>query len=204
MRRTMARGFTLVELLVVITILALLLGMAALNFSDFLGQGDQAATVARIEGLKLYLTQYKTHQGDYPPSRLADLGVKGGDNLFEGIEALVVALKHKDYAYDGPEEKWLMNLDGDQGTPNVTQFANSDLFEVVDAWDNPIVYMRYDDYERAHNYLFTNQDTSVEDEVEVKAATSEKTGTFHDTKSYQLRSAGRDGVFGNDDDITSY
>lgn len=198
------RGFTLVELLVVITILALLLGLAAVNFSDFLGQGDKAATVSRIEGLKLYLTQYKSHMGDYPASRLADHGVKGGDNMFEGIEALVIALKHKDYAYDGPEEAWLQNMDADQGQPNVTQFAKSDLFEVVDAWDNPIVYMRYDDYERAQNYEFMNQDTMALEDVEVKAATSEKTGTFHDARSYQLRSAGKDGVLNTPDDITSY
>lgn len=200
----MRRGFTLVELLVVITILALLLGMAALNFSKFLGQGDLASTKTRLEGLASQLAAYKTRVGDYPSSRLADHGVKAGDDMNEGIEALVVALKHKDYSGDGPDEAWLENRDADQGDPNVTQFANADLFEVVDAWGNPFVYIRYDDYDREQHYEFEDQSTMALEDVAVKAARSEKTGSFHDARSYQLISAGGDGVFGTEDDVASW
>lgn len=200
----MTKGYTLIELLVVVSILALLMGWAVLNYAEFLKQGDNAATLARIEGLRSDIDHYRTRMGDYPPSRLEVLGVTGGRDTFEGIEAMVVALRHKDYLYGGPGQSWFMNLDADRGDPNVTQFKKPDLFEVVDGWGNPFVYMRYDDYERTQTYAYLNQHAGEDPVVEVEAGISEKTGSLHNARSYQLRSPGADGVLGTEDDITSY
>jgi len=175
-----------------------------LSYSQFVTQGENASTLARIEGLKSDIEHYKNHMGDYPPSRLEVLGVKGGAITFEGIEAMVVALRHKDYAYGGPGKSWLSNMDVDRGDPNVTQFKKPDLFEVVDSWGNPLIYMRYDDYERSQTYAFFGDQADDAGEFEVAASVSETTGRPIRAKSYQIRSPGADGILGTDDDITSY
>jgi len=201
---SLRRGFTLIELLVVITILGALLALGAKQFGKFLGKGKEAQTVATVEQVKGLLEQYRNRMSDYPPCRLGAYGIKAQNTVNEGIEALVVGLFHKDY--DGPriDEKYLMNLDDDSADKNVTEHALAVLLEVVDAWENPLVYIRYDQYAVEHEYDFVDAETyEVETQV-VTAAKSELTGGFYAKESYQLLSVGEDGVYGTEDDIASY
>lgn len=198
------RGFTLVELLVVIAILSLLLTLGARQFSKFLGMGKEAQTVATLEQLKGLVEQYHNRTSDYPSSRLADFGIKSRNDLNEGIEALVVGLFHKEYDGERIDEKFLRNMDDDVADKNVTVHARPVLLEVVDAWENPFVYFRYDDYGRQQEYEFTNGETHEIESHGVAAAQSELTGGFHAKESYQLVSVGEDGVYGTEDDIASY
>lgn len=199
-----SRGFTLIELLVVIGILAMLMGVGAFSYSKFIGRGDHAKTVATVESLKGLLEQYRNATGDYPKSRLADYGIKPRNGLYEGVEAMVIGLYHKDYDGERVAEKELRNLDSDRGDVNVSIHGEPVLLEVVDAWENPLVYMRYDDFERTHEYEFQNNHTGDFDTVSVKAARNELTGSFFAKESYQLISVGEDGIFGTEDDITSF
>ncbi len=198
------RGFTLIELLVVLTILALLftIGSVALNRSK--GAGDEAKTKATIEVMKGLLEQYRTKTGDYPPSTLAKLGVRSSNVLFEGIEAMVLALSAKDYSGERLTEDDLMNLDDDSADKNISIHPNPVLLEVVDAWKNPFVYMRYDSYASEQEYEFVEQATSERQTVKVKALKNSLTGGPYSPQSYQLISAGPDGIFGNGDDIMSF
>ena len=198
------RGFTLIELLVVIAILSLLLGMAAMGFSRFRGEGEVTATKTRIHGLAMMLETYHTSKGDYPSGRLSDYGVKPPNAINQGIEAMVLAFVHKDYNGQTLDESWLENKDQDRAVKNVTRFGEAALFEVVDAWDNPITYQRYDQYETEEDYEFVETATGEVALGRVKGQVSDKTGSFHDQQKFQLRSAGEDGVLGTSDDITSY
>jgi len=62
------RGFSLIELLVVIIILGLLAGLVGPRLFGRVGQSKQAAARAQIELLGAALDQYRLDVGAYPPS----------------------------------------------------------------------------------------------------------------------------------------
>ena len=63
-----SRGFSLVELLVVIIILGLLAGLVGPRLFSRVGQSKQAAARAQIELFSAGLDQYRLDVGSYPPS----------------------------------------------------------------------------------------------------------------------------------------
>src|SRR5215468_12203444 len=62
------RGFSLIELLVVIIILGLLAGLVGPRLFGRVGQSKQAAARAQIELFGAALDQYRLDVGAYPPS----------------------------------------------------------------------------------------------------------------------------------------
>ena len=64
------RGFTLVELLAVILILAFLIALLLPALSGALKTAKNAAVGAEINQLAQALASFKTRYGDYPPSRI--------------------------------------------------------------------------------------------------------------------------------------
>lgn len=66
MRRT--KGFTLVELLVVLTLVALLLALALPRFIDQTDRAKEAVLKQNLEALRLALDQYYGDKGHFPTS----------------------------------------------------------------------------------------------------------------------------------------
>jgi general secretion pathway protein G len=62
------RGFSLIELLVVIIILGLIAGLVGPRLFGRVGQSKQAAARAQIELFGAALDQYRLDVGSYPPS----------------------------------------------------------------------------------------------------------------------------------------
>jgi prepilin-type N-terminal cleavage/methylation domain-containing protein len=69
-RTTDERGFTLVELLVVIVVLGILIALLLPAINGALRTSREAAVSAEINALGQALAQFKSTYGDYPPSRI--------------------------------------------------------------------------------------------------------------------------------------
>lgn len=62
----LARGFTLLELLVVMTIIGLLAGYVGPKFFAHIGKSEVKAARAQIDGLEKALDQFRLDMGRYP------------------------------------------------------------------------------------------------------------------------------------------
>jgi prepilin-type N-terminal cleavage/methylation domain-containing protein len=196
------QGFSLIEILVVITIIGMLMGFAALAIGRYREAGRETDCRARIESLSLQVESYADRVGDYPPSRLAAMGIKDANEVNEGVEALVAALRHREYAGKRPDERWLGNGDDDRSANLAAADGSSALLEVLDPWDNPFIYIVHGDYGEPSVYRLEG-DVGVED-VDARAASNPLTGAFHHFDAFQIRSAGPDGFLDTEDDIANY
>jgi general secretion pathway protein G len=75
------RGFTLLELLVVIVIIGLLAGLVAPRYFDQLGKSNSKIARAQIDSLEKALDQYRLDVGHYPSTEqgMGSLMVKPND-----------------------------------------------------------------------------------------------------------------------------
>ena len=197
-----AAGFTLLEILVVIAILGLLVGMVALAIGKQSETGRIADCRARIETLSLLLESYRDRTGDLPPARLAALGVKDANDVNEGSEALVAALRSSAWTGRRPDERWLGNTDVDENKAFRAFDGSQALLEVEDPWGSPISYIPASAYQESF-VIRPDPGGGTEDQA-VRAAINPQTRTPWHFDGYQLRSAGPDGLFETDDDVANF
>lgn len=197
-------GFTLIELLAVIVILAILMAFLLTT----LGGQEEVVRVnltrTFLENVEAVVGEYEREEGDFPPSAWsADWGAPPNmTNL--GAEALVVALWREDRGGVNLSDDVLVNSDGDRSRDRLTVFPRLDLFELRDQWDNPIAYFHHRDYGRRDLYLTEDPETGEPLESTAVARRSERTGDWANRRTFQLLSAGPDGQFGTEDDITNF
>jgi general secretion pathway protein G len=68
--RSVVRGFTLLELLVVVAIIGLLVGYVAPRYFGQIGKSEVATAKAQIDALEKALDQYRLDVGHYPSTEL--------------------------------------------------------------------------------------------------------------------------------------
>jgi general secretion pathway protein G len=88
--RSVRRGFTLLEIMIALAILALLVGLAVTNLDTIFGNAQ--GTTAKLfvsESIKLPLSSYRIAMGDYPSTA-------------EGLQALIAAPASKTDQWKGP------------------------------------------------------------------------------------------------------
>ncbi|MEZ6183861.1 MAG: prepilin-type N-terminal cleavage/methylation domain-containing protein [Planctomycetota bacterium] len=198
-----SRGFTLVELLVVIGVIAILVGIAVPALSGVRTNAQRANTKNLITELSLAIENYQLDFGDYPPSTPKRAGIRGnGEN--DGIETLLRCLttQAKNGPYYEAKDERLGNTDVDflaRGNPTQSTIAALELFELVDDWGNPLVYWHNADYDLPASCTRIDGAT-----IQASAGKAQKTGQYVDLTKFQLWSAGPDGEPGTDDDVTSW
>ena len=201
------RGFTLIEILVVLTILAALIAIVSPLLFKVQERGERAVTAACLQNIKTALRNRAADPriGDLPPSALAAAGFESPNDLNEGIEVLV-ALLGAEGAEPNPfeDENKLINLDGDRDPRRMTYQQTRDFWEYADSWGNPFIYFRLRDFSDHPDAKVRYQlgDARV---IEVSPIRSHKTGSFAGLSDcFQLISLGPDCEFGTDDDVVSW
>jgi len=190
-------GFTLVEILAVLLILSILMGFLVVSLFNVKDSSNEQLTRARISTIAAAIGTYEGATGDYPPSSLDDGLAGSGSELNQGIEALVLTLWAQPHDGAGLSDDLLENTDGDTS-------KGEQLFELVDMWDNPLAYFHRSDFGEQHAYLTFDNETGEELETLVEARKHPKTGRWANRRSFQLISAGSDGVFGTLDDLANF
>jgi len=199
-------GFSLVEILAVIVIIALLFGFLIPNLMAGRDSVKVSSTRTFLAQMSTEIESYEGDAGDYPPSTFPRSLDPKPTKTNMGIESLLIALLPADGSYRSSADldDRLCNTDGDTTKTSHTIFAKSDAFEIRDPWDNPIVYLHRRDYEKGCDYMTYHEDAGQYVSERVTAAINPGTGSPYRQKSFQLLSAGPDGVFGTDDDIGNF
>jgi hypothetical protein len=120
-----------------------------------------------------------------------------------GSELLVISLLAPGRPDPGIADERLGNTDGDSARKSLTSLPLPALYEIVDQWKNPIVYIHRSDYDQVFEYQTLPADGS-EWTQSVHAKKNPKTDAYYNHTSFQLLSAGPDGEFGTNDDIANY
>lgn len=204
--RSVRAGFTLVELLAVMLILSILLAVLVPNLFSGGEAVGTSSTRAFLSQLSAEIDAYENKMGDYPRSVFAkDLDPKP-TTVNMGIEMLVIALMPADTSYRTATnyDDRLINTDGDDTKRSLTRFTNSEAFELKDHWDNPIAYLHRRSYAKGGVYRTYSSDEGDWVEQRVTGAINPATGDPFRPDSFQLISAGSDGVFGTEDDIGNF
>ncbi len=108
-RRTGHRGFTLLELLVVMVILGLLAGYVAPKYFAQVGKSETKAARAQIEALEKSFDMYRLDTGHYPSTE-------------QGLQALVVRPPNEP-KWNGPYLKKAVPMDP-WGRPYIYKFPS--------------------------------------------------------------------------------
>ena len=204
--RSAARaGFTLIEIMAVLLILSILITFLVRSVSSGQRTMELEATRALLTEIGGIIEEYKDELGAYPPSTFSGELDPRPSNTNQGAESLVIELWRKGRAWQARavEEDMLGNTDEDATKSSLTTYTSAEAFELVDPWANPIAYLAHGDYGKEQVYL-TLDASGASQESKVKALRSAKTGDPFRKASFQLISAGPDGLFGTQDDIHNF
>ncbi len=199
-------GFTLIELLVVICIIGILVALTTVGIVKALDSSRTSSTQAMLDTMSGALAQYAQRWGDYPPTIIDEIGVKAPNDINNGIESLVACLssqKRGGVLFHADDQ--LANVDNDRapGIKKATDwfFGDDDLREWVDNFGNTLIYMHHKDYAKPRSGMTLYRFSQDGEEFKIKAEENPATKAFTSADRFQLRSVGKDGKPGTQDDI---
>jgi prepilin-type N-terminal cleavage/methylation domain-containing protein len=201
------RGFTLIEILVVVSILGVLAGLISILVVQAHKKRDEFTTSETVKSqLPTAINLFKGEFNKFPPMTMAELatyprwtGLTLSQNTTnECNECLLVALRHPDLATPLNELPTPFgNTDEDIWNKVPDGSADENAKEILDAWGNPIVFIRSTFYDTPVKIVLANKT-----EIEVMAV-RRPSNVYYNQDSYQIISLGPNGIQ-DDDDIENF
>jgi prepilin-type N-terminal cleavage/methylation domain-containing protein len=192
--RRVQRGFTLIEVLVVVSILGVLAGLISVLITRAGKARLEFETKQMITLVRTAIDNYNADFKRLPPETMAGFaGTKwaglsvSGNTTNECNECLLVALRHPDLRTpldQLPSGEPYGNRDGDIWNKIPEGSDVVDAREILDAYGNPVVYITKNRYEETIQIM--RMDGTI---VEVRAV-KRPSGAFYNPDSFQLISLG--------------
>jgi len=196
-RATFERGgFTMIELLAVILVLGILMTILILNLGGAEDAVKAKNTRGKLKELESAVRELENARGDWAPSTLPESFGTAPNATNLGAECLYLTLCAEGAVGFGVYENRLSNTDKDALARKPAGFEVAELHEIHDDWENPIAYFHYRDYGRKDVYVTIDPQTGEERESAVEAQKNTKTQRWMNPTTFQLVSAGPDGIFG--------
>ncbi len=210
------RAFTLIEVLVVVSILGVLMGLVSVLV---MRAGSHQRSTDAEQLVTAYLPnlieRYNAEFQKWPPGSLKELNkIKAwkelglADNTTnESIECLVVSLRHPDFSTklgdgDVPGSNPFGNTDDDHFTVQPAGSSTNAAMEILDPWGTPIIYIPKNLY--GQTFQVYNARTEEEHDVE---AVRRSNGTYYNQSKFQVICLGKNGKQdepGEGDDIMNF
>lgn len=197
-------GFTLLEMLAVIVILGILMIVLLPRLLGTQKTAQEQLVRASLVQIGAAIDEYEHKFGDYPSSTWVDAWGTVPNSTNVGAECLVQSLWSNQWGGTSLSEDGFVNLDEDESKKALSRLPTGKLFELKDAWDNPIAYIHRRDYGKQHAYVTRDGETGELVDNTVTAATNPTTKSPRNPNKFQLVSAGVDGRFGTDDDLGNW
>jgi len=152
LRNSFERGFTIIEMVVVIAIIALLAGIITPLVFNVLDEGNEAATRQEMANIRTAITRYYEHVNKWPPTWVTD----GSGEAFSGLKMLAATKTNrgfllpcdssgKPYSYTEPEAEYDSSKGMGWKGPYIAD-SDDEMGFYFDAWDQKYTYVSYPDY----------------------------------------------------------
>lgn len=206
-----AAGFSFIEILVVMGIIAVLAGLGVVIINVFVKRGPKDATRATVAKLKGLTDTWKLKYSGFPPGTLEGLKRDAGlgdvkyasrNGTNEGIETLFQALHVEGFGASADvSEAEVGNTDDDKLQVKLTN-RGPELREFLDGWGNPLVYFGNLEYAK-HDQ---NPPTYISRDGEEFSPRPwrDSGGGFVNPNGFQVFSIGEDGQPNTDDDVKAW
>jgi prepilin-type N-terminal cleavage/methylation domain-containing protein len=208
-RNATSRGFSFIEILVVMAIIAVLVGMGVGVYMLATRKAPEVRTDALLAKMRANVDALRGKFRTYPPSDLNRLPVVTGlphkigaptpQNVSNwGIESLYQALRMPGFDHNPDlSDADLSNTDEDALDRPLSSDAT--LYEVKDGWDSPLVYFVESEYATAEKDppVYINKHGEA---VNPKPYRTASGTSFAQPNAYQIYSMGPDGQPNTEDD----